>query len=139
MTDALDKQQVPTVDDEELLGHWSADKHKVEDPLEHEMHAEWGELSAETASRINATRKGGGRVVAVGTTSLKVRDTTTVTLTARDSSSTQETRGGLTVVFSLASGSAGASSGGNSGRARSESSQRRSRRKAATTGSRRSK
>ncbi len=34
MTDALDKDHVPVVDDEELLGHWSQDGRKAEDPLE---------------------------------------------------------------------------------------------------------
>jgi S-adenosylmethionine:tRNA ribosyltransferase-isomerase len=36
------------------------------------MHAEWGVLSAETAERIAATRHAGGRIVAVGTTSLRL-------------------------------------------------------------------
>ena len=35
------------------------------------MHAEWGEVSAETAAALNATRDAGGRVVAVGTTALR--------------------------------------------------------------------
>jgi len=39
---------------------------------QHRMHAERGTLSAETASRINATRKAGGRIVAIGTTSLRL-------------------------------------------------------------------
>ena len=32
------------------------------------MHAEWGEIAAATAARLNAARAGGGRIVAVGTT-----------------------------------------------------------------------
>jgi S-adenosylmethionine:tRNA ribosyltransferase-isomerase len=36
------------------------------------MHAEWGEVSAETASALNAVRAHGGRIVAVGTTSLRL-------------------------------------------------------------------
>ena len=36
------------------------------------MHAEWGVLSAETAERIAATRRAGGHIVAVGTTSLRL-------------------------------------------------------------------
>ena len=36
------------------------------------MHAEWGRLPAETADRLNATRAAGGRVIAVGTTSLRL-------------------------------------------------------------------
>jgi len=45
---------------------------KAEDPRLHKMHAEWGLLSAEAASRINRARAGGGRIVAVGTTSLRL-------------------------------------------------------------------
>jgi S-adenosylmethionine:tRNA ribosyltransferase-isomerase len=44
---------------------------KVEDTADHMMHAEWLELPAETASRIDAHRRAGGRVVAVGTTVLR--------------------------------------------------------------------
>ena len=45
---------------------------KVKDPREHRMHAEWGVITAETAGRINAARARGGRVIAVGTTSLRL-------------------------------------------------------------------
>src|SRR5207248_1391178 len=45
---------------------------KTDDPREHRMHAEWGVVSGEAAERINATRRRGGRVVAVGTTSLRL-------------------------------------------------------------------
>src|SRR5439155_835279 len=45
---------------------------KVDDPREHRMHAEWGLVSAEAAHRINAARAQGGRVVAIGTTSLRL-------------------------------------------------------------------
>ena len=45
---------------------------KVEETSEHRMHAEWGEISAETASALNAARGNGGRIVAVGTTSLRL-------------------------------------------------------------------
>jgi S-adenosylmethionine:tRNA ribosyltransferase-isomerase len=48
---------------------------KVEDTQDHAMHAEIGELSAETAARINDARANGGRVVAVGTTSLRLLET----------------------------------------------------------------
>jgi S-adenosylmethionine:tRNA ribosyltransferase-isomerase len=36
------------------------------------MHSEWGVVSAETAAALNAVRARGGRVVAVGTTSLRL-------------------------------------------------------------------
>lgn len=45
---------------------------KVEDTDDHKMHFEWGEISAATAEKINRARANGGRVVAVGTTSLRV-------------------------------------------------------------------
>lgn len=45
---------------------------KADDTHDHKMHAEWGEIRAETAERINAARAAGGRVVAVGTTSLRL-------------------------------------------------------------------
>jgi S-adenosylmethionine:tRNA ribosyltransferase-isomerase len=45
---------------------------KNADPRDHKMHPEWGMLSAETAGRIAATRLAGARIVAVGTTSLRL-------------------------------------------------------------------
>lgn len=41
---------------------------KAENIADHRMHAEWGEIRAETARRINETRAKGGRIIAVGTT-----------------------------------------------------------------------
>jgi S-adenosylmethionine:tRNA ribosyltransferase-isomerase len=45
---------------------------KVEDVAQHKMHAEWGEVNGETAAALNAARAAGGRIVAVGTTSLRL-------------------------------------------------------------------
>jgi S-adenosylmethionine:tRNA ribosyltransferase-isomerase len=45
---------------------------KVEDTEGHRMHAEWGSLSASTAAALNEARAKGGRIVAVGTTSLRL-------------------------------------------------------------------
>ena len=45
---------------------------KVGDTAGHRMHAERGSIDAETARRINAARKSGGRIVAVGTTALRL-------------------------------------------------------------------
>jgi S-adenosylmethionine:tRNA ribosyltransferase-isomerase len=45
---------------------------KAEDTAAHRMHAEWGSISAETAHALNAARAAGGRIVAVGTTSLRL-------------------------------------------------------------------
>lgn len=48
---------------------------KTADPREHEMHGEWGVLTAETARQIAAARARGGRIVAAGTTSLRLLET----------------------------------------------------------------
>jgi len=45
---------------------------KTGEVAEHRMHAEWGEITAATASALNAARAAGGRIVAVGTTSLRL-------------------------------------------------------------------
>ncbi|MBL8590276.1 MAG: tRNA preQ1(34) S-adenosylmethionine ribosyltransferase-isomerase QueA [Methylobacteriaceae bacterium] len=45
---------------------------KVDDTAQHRMHAEWGRLDAATAEALNAARDGGGRIVAVGTTALRL-------------------------------------------------------------------
>ena len=44
----------------------------VEDIADHRMHSEWGHISAATADRISAARDAGGRIIAVGTTSLRI-------------------------------------------------------------------
>ncbi len=45
---------------------------KADDTEDHVMHAEWGRIDADTAARLNAVRANGGRVIAVGTTSLRL-------------------------------------------------------------------
>jgi len=45
---------------------------KAEDTTAHKMHAEWGRIDAATADRLNAVRASGGRLIAVGTTSLRL-------------------------------------------------------------------
>lgn len=45
---------------------------KADDTSDHKMHAEWGVVSAETVEALRAVRERGGRVVAVGTTSLRL-------------------------------------------------------------------
>ncbi|HEX5838217.1 MAG TPA: S-adenosylmethionine:tRNA ribosyltransferase-isomerase, partial [Anaerolineales bacterium] len=42
-----------------------------ENPLEHKIHSEWCELPQGTAALINETKQNGGRIVAVGTTSVR--------------------------------------------------------------------
>jgi S-adenosylmethionine:tRNA ribosyltransferase-isomerase len=48
---------------------------KTDDVADHRMHAERGWIDAETAAGINAARAAGGRVIAVGTTALRVLET----------------------------------------------------------------
>ena len=45
---------------------------KAEDTESHAMHAEWGRIDAATADRLNKARTAGGRLIAVGTTSLRL-------------------------------------------------------------------
>ncbi len=45
------------------------------DPAAHKIHTEWCELTPETAERINAAKARGGRIVAVGTTSVRTLET----------------------------------------------------------------
>jgi S-adenosylmethionine:tRNA ribosyltransferase-isomerase len=45
---------------------------KAEEVSEHRMHAEWGRITPEAAARLNGVRAAGGRIVAVGTTSLRL-------------------------------------------------------------------
>jgi S-adenosylmethionine:tRNA ribosyltransferase-isomerase len=48
---------------------------KTDDTRDHVMHSEWGSISAETADALNRVKAQGGRVVAVGTTSVRVLET----------------------------------------------------------------
>lgn len=48
---------------------------KVDDITQHKMHSEWGQISAQAADEINATKKAGGRVIPVGTTALRLLET----------------------------------------------------------------
>jgi S-adenosylmethionine:tRNA ribosyltransferase-isomerase len=45
---------------------------KADDTAAHTMHAEWGRIDEATAARLNAAHAAGGRIVAVGTTSLRL-------------------------------------------------------------------
>ena len=49
------------------------------DTADHRMHAEWGAIDAATAGRLNAVRARGGRIVAVGTTALRILETAATT------------------------------------------------------------
>jgi S-adenosylmethionine:tRNA ribosyltransferase-isomerase len=45
---------------------------KAENTADHRMHAEWGRIDAETAERLTRVRAAGGRIIAAGTTSLRL-------------------------------------------------------------------
>lgn len=48
------------------------------DPRQHKIHTEWCEVTPETADKINATRAAGGRVIGVGTTSVRTLESAVV-------------------------------------------------------------
>jgi S-adenosylmethionine:tRNA ribosyltransferase-isomerase len=50
---------------------------KVEDTGAHKMHSEWGTISRGTSDALNTARAKGGRIVAVGTTSLRLLESAT--------------------------------------------------------------
>jgi S-adenosylmethionine:tRNA ribosyltransferase-isomerase len=45
---------------------------KADDTADHVMHAEWGSIDAATAAALNAARAAGGRIIAAGTTALRL-------------------------------------------------------------------
>ncbi|MEZ5854847.1 MAG: tRNA preQ1(34) S-adenosylmethionine ribosyltransferase-isomerase QueA [Hyphomicrobiaceae bacterium] len=45
---------------------------KVDDTAQHRMHSEWGEITPETATALNAVKSQGKRIVAIGTTALRL-------------------------------------------------------------------
>src|SRR5690606_27025336 len=50
---------------------------KVDETADHIMHSEWGRIDAAMAERLNHARQNGGRVIAVGTTSLRLLESAT--------------------------------------------------------------
>jgi S-adenosylmethionine:tRNA ribosyltransferase-isomerase len=66
---------------------------KADDTDEHKMHAEIGQVDAGTAERLNAVRARGGRIVSVGTTSLRLLESAT------DSDGTIRPWSGATDIF----------------------------------------
>lgn len=67
----------------------------ADDPRDHRMHAERGEIAPEAAAAINETRADGGRVVAVGTTALRLLES------ASDTAGTVHAFEGETDLFIL--------------------------------------
>lgn len=55
-----------------------------DDPRTHEIHSEWCELSLQTAQQLRAARRNGGRIVAVGTTSVRTLESAARDATADD-------------------------------------------------------
>jgi S-adenosylmethionine:tRNA ribosyltransferase-isomerase len=66
-----------------------------EDPRAHRLHAEWGEVTPRAADAINAARAAGGRVVAIGTTALRLLES------AVDAAGQLRPFRGLTDIFLL--------------------------------------
>jgi S-adenosylmethionine:tRNA ribosyltransferase-isomerase len=66
---------------------------KAEDTADHAMHAEWGTIAPEVAQRLNAARAAGGRIIAVGTTSLRLLES------AADDAGTIHAFAGDTAIF----------------------------------------
>ncbi|WP_163537870.1 tRNA preQ1(34) S-adenosylmethionine ribosyltransferase-isomerase QueA [Gracilibacillus sp. YIM 98692] len=66
----------------------------VEDITEHEMHAEFYQMTEETANRLNKVKQQGGRIISVGTTSTRTLETI-----ARDTNGAFEARNGWTDIF----------------------------------------
>ena len=66
---------------------------KAEDTSGHRMHSEWGRIDAATAGRLNAARAAGGRLIAVGTTSLRLLES------AADEGGTIQAFEGDTAIF----------------------------------------
>ncbi len=69
-----------------------------EDPAEHQIHMEWCSLSAETALAVNQTRVAGGRVVAVGTTSVRTLESAARRATAGETVHRMEDRTDLFIL-----------------------------------------
>ena len=66
---------------------------KADDTADHRMHPEWGTIPAATADALNAARAKGGRIVAVGTTSLRLLEA------AADDDGTIRPFAGETAIF----------------------------------------
>ena len=50
---------------------------KVDNIMDHKMHGEWGQVTSETAAALNKVKENGGRIVCVGTTSLRLIESAT--------------------------------------------------------------
>ncbi len=66
-----------------------------DDPAEHRMHTEWCEIRSQTVEKINKTKEAGGRIIAVGTTSVRTLESAAQKIAAGD------TWSGPTALFIL--------------------------------------
>ena len=66
---------------------------KVDDVLDHHMHSEFFQISEEAADLINTTRKNGGRIISVGTTSTRTLES------AAEADGTLHAKSGWTDIF----------------------------------------
>src|SRR3546814_3248285 len=74
-SDLLDALAAAGIESETLTLHVGAGTFlpvKADDTDDHVMHAEWGRIEADAAARLNAVRAKGGRIIAVGTTSMRL-------------------------------------------------------------------
>lgn len=72
LLDALDRAGIVRVAVTLHVGAGTFLPVKVTDTADHVMHGEWGTVSAAAAARLNAARAAGGRIVAVGTTAVRL-------------------------------------------------------------------
>lgn len=72
---ALKEQRIDTTFVTLHVGLGTFQPIQTEQIEQHRMHAEWGELTAAAADAVTACQRRGGRVVAVGTTSVRVLET----------------------------------------------------------------
>lgn len=72
---------------------------KVDDILDHKMHSEYYEISNETIDKINAAKKEGRRVIAVGTTSVRVLESVADRVGEIDRAKDAESKSGDTDIF----------------------------------------
>jgi S-adenosylmethionine:tRNA ribosyltransferase-isomerase len=72
LRDALTARGIPILSVTLHVGAGTFLPVKVEHTGDHAMHTEWGEVAAETAEKVNAARAAGGRLLAVGTTCVRL-------------------------------------------------------------------
>ncbi|MBE0409419.1 MAG: tRNA preQ1(34) S-adenosylmethionine ribosyltransferase-isomerase QueA [Anaerolineales bacterium] len=79
LINALEMQGVRTVKITLHIGLDTFAPVKEENPRNHEIHSEWVRISLDAAAKINNARKNGGKVIAVGTTSVRSLESAAVT------------------------------------------------------------